>query len=226
MLSRMQVLALPRAALFDGRWPQGFVPAGSTAAAAAWEAVRRHGRLLERDAAEVDPAFKQPIPYCTLVRPGEVFCVERLPRQGEGRLHGRWSIGLGGHIEPDDLAGEGDPILAGLRRELAEEVGEGPAALPARFLGLVNDETDPVGQVHFGLVFCLEIPRVQTVQILESSKMRGAFRHLAGPAGPWQDLHRFESWSRILLEARAVEALADSRSHCTPKSCGKTQEEP
>lgn len=222
------ILVIPRAALFTGRWPQGFVPAGSQdatdgrpsdVATTALRAAETHGRLLPRAAAEIDPDWKQPIPYCMLVRGTEVFCVERLPRQGESRLHGRLSLGLGGHVEAVDLGSPGGPVQAALRRELAEEVRLPALDLPPPvFLGLVNDESDPVGKVHFGLVFSQQIPAQGTVEIVESPKMRGAFRHLAGTHGLWQDLDRFETWSRMLLEAGAVEAPRKSRPRCTPES--------
>ncbi|MEZ5963510.1 MAG: hypothetical protein R3F56_06660 [Planctomycetota bacterium] len=220
------ILVLPRAHLFSGAWPQGFVAADQPAAAAALRAAG-DGFLRPREVAERTPAWKQPIPYCMLVRRGEVFCVERLPRQGEARLHGKLSVGLGGHVEAADLDPEEGPILTALRRELAEEVRLPPAPLPApRFVGLVNDDSDAVGEVHFGLVFCQHLPDGGSVEILESSKMRGAFRHLAGLSGLWQDSVRFESWSRMLIEAGAVEALANHAPAAPEESCGKTQEEP
>lgn len=222
-----RIVVVPRACLFGGDWPQGFVRAGSPEADAALRVVAAHGLVVSRVAAEPDPTWKQPIPYCTLVRDEEVFCVERLPRQGESRLHGHLSLGLGGHVEPRDLASPAGPVLAALARELAEEIRLPLGFLPPpRFLGFVNDDATPVGQVHFGLAFCQQIPAGQTVQILERSKMRGAFRHLVGPDGLWQDLGRFESWSRILLEAGAVEARAELASPADPESCDKTQEEP
>jgi predicted NUDIX family phosphoesterase len=221
------ILVIRRDALFGGEWPQGFRPAASPEAAAALAAVTASGFLVDRGAAEQEPEWKQPIPYCLLIRPGEVFCVERLPAQGEGRLHGRLSLGIGGHVGPQDTGRSGDPVLAALRRELAEEVRLEGTLPPPGFVGLVNDDAEAVGRVHFGLVFSQWLPREASVEIVESSKMAGDFRLLAGPQGLWQDLPRFESWSRILLRARAVEALATG--HATTarsQSCGKTQEEP
>jgi predicted NUDIX family phosphoesterase len=183
--------------------------------------------VVPRPEAEDNPAWKQPIAYCTVVRDdGQMLCVERLRHQGEGRLHGQLSIGLGGHIEPDDLAGGGGPVRAALSRELHEELVLPLGLPPPEFLGLINDDSTAVGRVHFGLAFCQRVPARGIVQIRESRKMRGAFRHLAGPQGVWQDLARFETWSRILLEARVVEALANTRPAARRSSCGKTQEEP
>jgi len=203
------IVALERAAVFAGEWPQGFVPASECAIEPLLAAIRTRGFAVERALAERSPQWKQPIPYCLIVRGSEVFCVERLPRQGEGRLHGRLSLGIGGHIDGAELADNRGPVHAALLRELHEEVAL-PADVPARpaFLGLLNDDRDEVGRVHFGLVFAQALRPGDEVQIVESTKMRGGFRRLVGPDGLWQDLARFETWSRILLEAGAVESLA------------------
>ncbi len=206
------ILVIERESAFPLGWPQGFLPAEAPAVTDVLRAINAQGFLVEREVAERNPLWKQPIPYCVLVRGAEVFCVERLPKQGESRLHGRLSLGLGGHIDARDTGQPCGVVRAALERELREEVHlqESPGSpIPApRLLGLLNDDATEVGKVHFGVVFGLQVPASAKVKILESSKMRGAFRHLAGPDGLWQDLHRFESWSRILLEARAVEPLA------------------
>jgi len=106
-----------------------------------------------RDAAECNPAFKQLIPYFLLLdRDGRVLAY---PRQGsERRLHGVWSVGVGGHVDEADLhpAGLRATLLASLRREIEEELGLTLGADPA-CLGLINEERSEVGQVHLGLVF-------------------------------------------------------------------------
>lgn len=51
----------------------------------------------------------------------------------------------------------GHPLFRGLRRELREEVKFPPGAVLS-LLGAINDETSPVGQVHFGLAFMLVVP--------------------------------------------------------------------
>ena len=66
---------------------------------------------------EVDPTYKQVIPYVLVTRGDEVFVMRRLKKGGETRLHGQLSLGVGGHINPvDDTAGHG-ALMAGLRRE-------------------------------------------------------------------------------------------------------------
>src|SRR5262245_37962369 len=65
-----------------------------------------------RHEVEQDPSYKQLIPYVIFLhRDGEdrihVFQYTRGKGQGEGRLHSKKSIGIGGHISIDDSsAGE------------------------------------------------------------------------------------------------------------------------
>lgn len=202
------IWVIPRQAMFDGDWPQGFVPAERAPLHDVVQAVARHGFVVPRARAEATPEWKQPIAYCAIVASGSVLVAERLPAQGETRLHGKLSLGFGGHVDAADVAPGTDPIQASLDRELAEELGLAPQPTPRRYLGLINDDSSPVGQVHFGLAFAQGVASPKSVVIRESSKMHGDFRRLVDPAGVWQDLPRFESWSRMLLEARALEALA------------------
>lgn len=202
---REQVLVVPRHALFDGRWPHGFTPLESCGDDIATR-LEHAASLMDREAAERDPDFKQPIPYCAVRRGDDILCVERLPKQGETRLHGKLSIGLGGHVGPEDLATDGSTtgaIQRALHRELAEELVL-PGGLPEpRFVGLIHDDSTPVGAVHVGLAFVLDVPLStpsDAVQLREILKMRGGFRRLAGDGGAWQDAPSLESWSAVLLD--------------------------
>lgn len=204
-----RVLVVPRAAYFGGAWPQGFVPLAAGEARSLAEEWSRNGRFVERPAAEQDPSLKQPIPYCMLTCGSDVFVVRRRKKGTEDRLHGLYSIGLGGHVGPED-GEEGDPdlIARGLQRELCEELcGVERLAPQAQLLGMLNDDSNRVGEVHVGLVYRLEVPtthqRVETepVGIREISKLEGGFRRLVEFKDLWQNPGRFETWSVLVLEA-------------------------
>lgn len=204
-----QVLVVDRAAFFGGAWPQGFTAFATEPGQRLLADLHRSSRFVDRTAAEQDPGWKQLIPYCVIERPGAVFCVQRRSQQSEQRLHGRWSIGLGGHINDHDGAGpHADAaafFLAALWRELTEELHlERDAAPDPVFVGLLNDDRDSVGSVHAGLVYRLVLPATALaagadLQIREISKMAGGFRSLVELQTLWQDPDRFESWSRHLL---------------------------
>ena len=105
---------------------------------------------------EEDPSFKQIIPY-VLVRHGDRFLLtRRTNRQTEARLHGKYSLGIGGHINDTEVLGSGQNVLqAGLERELEEEIHLKGNRDSLDLAGIISDDSTPVGQVHLGLIFIL-----------------------------------------------------------------------
>jgi predicted NUDIX family phosphoesterase len=204
-----RVLVVPRADYFGGDWPQGFIPLDPAEARSLAEEWSQAGEFVDRDAAEQDPSLKQPIPYCLLTRGPDIFVVRRRKKGTEGRLHGLHSVGLGGHIGPED-GSQGDPglVAKGLQRELCEELyGVENLAPQAELIGLLNDDSNSVGEVHAGLVFRLEVPQTQQpteeqrVKVREISKLEGGFRRVVEIQNLWQDPGGFETWSMLVLEA-------------------------
>lgn len=109
-----RVLVLPRDLVPGGCDFHGLRAADAATLAALRGAVAAHGAYLDRSAAEIDPSHKQLIPY-VVVRDGPAtFLMHRTNAGGDPRLHGRASIGVGGHLNPVD-AGV-DALMAGLRR--------------------------------------------------------------------------------------------------------------
>ena len=159
-------------------------------------AVERDGRYEPREAMERDPAFKQIIPYLVL-RDGErYFLMQRTAAGGDARLHGRYSIGVGGHLNPGDGG-----LLGGLRREWNEELVAD--FVPGfRLVALLNDDTTPVGAVHLGAVYVADVDG-RSVAIRETDKLTGGF---ADPTEVAAVADRLETWSGLafeFLESRA-----------------------
>jgi predicted NUDIX family phosphoesterase len=212
-----QVFVVDRAEFFAGDWPQGFTALRGADAERLLERAFHCGRFVDRATAERTPAWKQWIPYGALVcgpgpGPGPidgVFTVQRTRGQSEARLHGLFSVGLGGHIEPVDVAAAAGPqfFANALRRELLEELDFGGLALPPpELIGLINDDSTEVGAVHAGLCYRLALPLPlatarQRVRIAETDKMRGGLTPLAELADLWQTPSQFETWSQLLIRA-------------------------
>ena len=117
--------------------------------------VKEH-EFIDRPAAEDDPSYKQIIPYVVLTQKGQVFSTRRLNKGGESRLHGKVSIGIGGHINPVDETDRRSVLMKGLERELDEEVYiQRRGELVPR--GFINDDGNGVGAVHLGLCFSMEV---------------------------------------------------------------------
>jgi predicted NUDIX family phosphoesterase len=163
--------------------------------------LRRRGRFLPRPVAENDSSWKQVIPY-PILRDGERwFLMRRTRAGGDPRLHDRYSIGVGGHVNPHDGGLDGD-LATALEREWHEEliVDFVPSF---EFVGFLNDDTTPVGEVHLGLVYVGDAAG-RPVAIRETDKLTGDFvstEHVRAVAD------RLETWSRIAfdwLEDRAA----------------------
>lgn len=201
-----QIFVVRREDFFGGRWPQGFVTLGREAGVELVREMENRAFLVDRALAETNPDWQQPIPYCLLTSGGRTFCVRRRTRGTEKRLHGLYSVGLGGHVGPVDrsAAAPGDLMQTCLERELREELVLPPGPLPrARLAGLVKDDSNAVGKVHAGLVYHLELPPTTAakVAVREISKLHGAFTPLVELQDLWQDPRRFETWSQLVLGA-------------------------
>jgi predicted NUDIX family phosphoesterase len=151
-----------------------------------------------RSQVEDDPGFKQIIPYVVFRCADAVFCYLRGKSQGEARLHRLRSLGVGGHVSEQDAQGGKslDAYESAMRRELDEEV---VVASPGRIsrVGLINDDSTPVGQVHLGVVHLFDLERPQ-VTAREEGLADSGFIPLATilPAR-----HEFETWSQICIDA-------------------------
>jgi predicted NUDIX family phosphoesterase len=155
-----------------------------------------HLRYLRRGDAETDPAFKQLIPYVVLRWRDRLFHYTRGASGGEARLRSQRSIGVGGHVSADDGTPDSNAYVAGMRREVEEEVIV-DCPFTERTIGLINDDRTPVGQVHLGIVhvFDLHEPRVER---LEDALADSGFELLTD-LRPRRD--EFETWSQFLLDA-------------------------
>ena len=119
--------------------------------------------FMPRSKAEVNPDYKQLIPYVLMTCGGEYLSYVRGKRAGETRLVGNRSMGIGGHINPIDnpLFGYREMYDTAVEREVAEEVNI-DAEHSDKIVALLNDDSNEVGQVHLGVVhlWTLDKPNV------------------------------------------------------------------
>ena len=153
-------------------------------------AVQGRGKFLPRGKVEEDPSKKQIIPYLVL-RDGErIFLMKRTRAGGDERLHDRYTIGIGGHVNKGDA-----DVLGGLRREWREEI-EADFVPEFEPVGLLNDDSNPVGAVHLGLVYAADAGG-RAVAIRETHKLSGEFVAMSAVAAV-QD--KLETWSALLFD--------------------------
>jgi predicted NUDIX family phosphoesterase len=151
-----------------------------------------------RSEVEDDPGFKQIIPYVIFRSGDAVFCYTRGKSQGEARLHRLRSLGVGGHVAEADADGRAtlDAYEMALSRELDEEVEIQSDGVIHR-VGLINDDSNPVGQVHLGVVHLYELAR-PALGPREDGLAEAEFVALDRV----QQLRaQFETWSQICIDA-------------------------
>ncbi len=201
-----RVLVLPRRAVPGGCDFHGIRKAHASALADLRAAVAAHGRYLDRAIAEEDARHKQLIPYVVVCDEERVFLMHRTDVGGDARLHGKASIGVGGHLNPVDEGA--DALMAGLRREWTEEL-DADWEPEFELIGFLNDDTNRVGAVHLGVVFSVEAAG-RAVDVRERDKLTGAFVDATEVVARWD---RLETWSQLVAAALG---LAPVPSNGTP----------
>lgn len=175
--------------------------------------ARENNFFTPRPAAETNPDLKQIIPYALLMHEGRVLHYVRGKKAGEARLAAKGSLGIGGHLnngetkdlfhaentnyQTDVLQDSWDmgAYLSGVQREVDEEL-----ILNSKFtnhiVALLNDDSNPVGQVHLGVV---HIFKLDTDQVAKREQMITQLGFLTR-----EELvarrDNLESWSQICVD--------------------------
>ncbi len=151
---------------------------------------------LNRTDAESDKRHKQLIPYVLLICNGKILRYRRGRGGQEARLHGLYSVGVGGHISDQDhgLFSKDLGYHDGMRREIMEEVAVDEVNESA--VAVINDDSTEVGYVHFGVVHIMHVAKEAIV---------GRRSGIVGPefipiAEAVKNPSGYESWSRLCLE--------------------------
>lgn len=144
---------------------------------------------------ENDPSFQQVIPYMIFSYQGKFFAYKYIKNAGEARLiNNDYQLGVGGHINKEDIKTGGKVLEEGMNREWEEEV-DYLGSLEKKFVGIINDESRPVEQVHLGLVyhFAGDSPKIY---VKETDKMEGGLFDLK----EIEDNISHSPWMRIVFD--------------------------
>jgi len=157
------------------------------------------GLFRKRNELEEDPSFKQIIPYAFISNKESFFIFKRTSGQTEKRLHNKFSLGLGGHMNPGNSKEPKEQYLNNeLKRELFEEVKllNGCIIEDIEFIGFINDDTIPVGRVHIGLLYNIHVSNKDVV-INETDKMTADWIDKPDLAEFYEGM---ETWSGITFD--------------------------
>jgi predicted NUDIX family phosphoesterase len=156
--------------------------------------------FMARPEAEKNPGYKQIIPYVIMAHANTYLCYTRGTGVDEARLAEKISLGVGGHINPSDA---GDALhrsvqrvyLNAVAREVEEEVIV-ETEHDDNIVALINDDSNEVGRVHFGVVHFWRLfePKVRSrecdirsLTFLKSEQLR-------------QMNDKMETWSQLCLD--------------------------
>ena len=172
--------------------------------------------LMPREQAEKVDNPKQLVAYVVLVRGPHVFCCRRVPGSGEPDLAGKRSVGLGGHVNAEDVVGRVDVndnivsvVFSTATREIREEFVPVSDRLPLgytlfqiwvsslRLVALVYDPSNKPGRRHVGVVFRADDGGQSEVVLRPGLEPLGWMTPAAVLAADGPPL---ETWSRIVLE--------------------------
>ncbi len=181
----------------------GGLPQGGTNRPELIELLSLPQHFIARHRAENDPHYKQIIPYQIFTCNERFFVFQRGQGVGENRLAGRFSLGIGGHINDQDATNgymSIDDFNKALLREREEEiVFSGP--VDTLFIGWINDDSDDVGLVHLAAAHLCKVNNEEIIGL----RPDGEDLHEVG----WltaneieKQAERFEKWS--LLAVRLV----------------------
>lgn len=177
-----------------------------------WEDILDNFELLSRSKAEKNYDYKQLVTY-VLIKAGKLYLTyKRTEKGGEERLHSKYSMGVGGHVNIGDRnqrqlgtcplhnrSRSLDFVIRGVWREIKEEVNVQSRIVRApKLLCFVNDDSNVVGLVHFGLVWMMEIEKPKVARSRKGNGL-GKIQFM-----DLEDLKRkqshFEAWSQLLID--------------------------
>jgi predicted NUDIX family phosphoesterase len=209
-----RVLCFPTSRLHEIGYFNGFMqPVGITNKL--FDSRLTKFEFLPRSQVETDPSYKQLVTY-SVIQYGQtkndtlIFSYTRGKSGGEDRLKKLKSIGIGGHISEDvvsrrhsihylartDLSRELDYCKIEAMREIEEEVSF-TSKKPLLYLcGLINDDSNDVGKVHFGIVYrlLLSIPDCEPREDCIHEGFMTTVNDIK------KNVSEYESWSKILIE--------------------------
>jgi len=171
--------------------------------------IAQNGLFLRRSELEEDPSFKQIISYaiisnkeperCGVRQSQSYYLFRRTSEQTEKRLHNKFSLGVGGHMNPDDsMESKEQYLINELKRELFEEVRllNGCFIEDIEFIGFINDDTIAVGNVHIGLLYNIHVSNKE-VYVNETDKMTADWIAKPNLAAFYEGM---ETWTQITFD--------------------------
>lgn len=165
--------------------------------------------------AEYNYSLVQLIPYVVVINETEdkLFVTQRIA--GEERLISEFSLGCGGHVNPQDLSR--NTLLTAAHREMQEELDITLLKDTDLYIyGTVRDLNSPTRE-HLGLVY---IAVATKVKVKEKDTLRGQWMNMSDLV---INYHKFESWARHIVDHLFVNHKSSGRMFETSPLTGARQ---
>jgi predicted NUDIX family phosphoesterase len=188
-LNDEEILVVPTVRLFPFDPPQGLI---AQELDAYQMLIRNEQRFIWRSHAEIDPSYKQIIPYLLFHHQDRIFVMQRKKTASESRLKSKFSLGIGGHVRLEDLK-RGNSLAQWAEREFHEEV-DYQGNLSIKPIGLINDDSNDVGKVHVG--FAMLLTGDSDAITIRNEHAHGALMSISECARLYD---KMETWSQYLF---------------------------
>lgn len=157
------------------------------------------------------PKYLQIIPYILFRDNGKYLRYLRPSAGGDVRLHGRISIGIGGHIDLPDIMHDEDgaiDLAATLQnaadRENDEEIGIKTGTPPKWVATLYANDTE-VDTLHLGIVGIYDLTPQEVVSLKPNEEIGDmSFKTLSEIASEVGEGNVLETWTRMIVEANPI----------------------
>ncbi|PIR13963.1 hypothetical protein COV49_00480 [Candidatus Falkowbacteria bacterium CG11_big_fil_rev_8_21_14_0_20_39_10] len=177
-------------------------------------AIERRSFWMSEDKAEKMENIRELIGYVLIVNPKtkKVFVYQRAGKKSdykETRLQGKWSCGIGGHIEMEDFdnKGEAQKIFQGTLLEIWGETDCHTNYFQPIAIGFISVDTKRVDQDHFGVVYLQYTTQRKLTIKKEIQQGRffsfSEFEKLVKDSKQSPSVVSVETWSKLCLKPLA-----------------------
>lgn len=153
------------------------------------ENIKKYSFEYDKDLAELNTSLKQIVCYIIYFFKDKLFFMQRSKKKEKALTH-KFSIGIGGHLQKEDISKD---EIFWFEREFNEEINYNDS-YQVKLLGFINDNSDSIGEIHFGVVYAIQgdTPEISIKSELKSGKLISLDECLSYRKST-------ESWSKILL---------------------------
>ena len=161
--------------------------------------IYKKHKFMKRGDAEENPNWKQIIPYMFFENDNRVFLMQRKGDHTDSRLANKYSLGVGGHINKEDVKSiksiKGEKVvMEWAKREFEEEI-QYSGKYTTEFVGILNHDANEVGMVHAGLV--IRIKGDEDVISVRDEYKEGSLVSLEEAGRYYKHM---ETWSQIVYD--------------------------